>query len=305
MNNSTKNTAAALADLLAFADEAGPRGLLRDLTPATDHEISVLCTLPILVEHLDTVRTKFRPLFDRFAAEAPTGAKLHMTEAFAPGNQAWRAVAEQVRDELFELMHQMQVISIYVARRSRVARLSFESHQSLLQNTKAKKRSGVQIVGANRPNDERVEDQLMVCLALMLDTFAEQEQRRRVDIMFDQIDAPIAARYAEALKTTRNVSSTNKTVHGWDPAKKARVSGDIVMHAEAPFPLDSRFLGEISVVGKLDPLVFAVDVVANSLWRHLGTLPESADLNGPMSVADWSLGDLVWGKGAEKGFDLF
>lgn len=305
MNSSATSSGMPPVDLLAFADEAGARGLLRDLTPATDHEVSVLCTLPIPAEHLDTVRREFQPLFARFAAAAPAGAKLHITEAFAPGNDAWRVVAEQVRDDLFALMHQMRVISIYMARRSKVARLTFERLQSVKEEAKAQKRSKIQIVGANRPSDERIEDQLMIGLALMLDTFAEQEQRKRVDIMFDQIDAPIAARYAKALEVTRNVSRTGKTVHGWDPDRKERVSGEIVIEAGAPFPLDSRFLGEISVVGKNDPIVFAADVVANSLWRHLRALPDKADLNGPTSVEGWPLGDLVWGKGAEKGFDLF
>jgi hypothetical protein len=291
-------------DLLAYADEAGIRGPVRNLTPALDREISVLCTLPIPTEHLDFVRRQCAPLFSRFKAAAPPGAKLHMTEAFKKGNETWRAVAEQVRYELFSMMHARRVIVIYVARRARVARIMYEAGEVLRADAQAKKVSKIKIIGSNRPNDYRIEDDLMISLGVMLDTFAEQENRQRVDIMFDQVDKGVADRYENALDITRKVSRTEKTVHGWDPDKGEQVSRDLIIEAGAPFPLDSRFLGKISVVGKDDPLVFAVDVVANSLWRHLGTLQCDANLNDGPSVADWPLGELVWSKDHQKIFDF-
>ena len=45
-------------------------------------------------------------------------------------------------------------------------------------DAKSKKLSKVKIVGANRPSDLRIEDDLMINLGLMLDAFAEQEGRR-------------------------------------------------------------------------------------------------------------------------------
>ena len=111
-------------------------------------------------------------------------------------------------------------------------------------------------------------------------------------------------RYKKALEITRNVSRTQETVKGWDPDRQEQVSRDLIINAGAPFPLDSRFLGEISVVGKDDPLIFLADVVANSLWRHLNAPPHNANLNYASSVATWPLGELVWGKDHEKLFDV-
>jgi hypothetical protein len=294
----------ATADLFAYADEAGVRGPVRDLTPAGDHETSLICTLPVPAEHDNYLRQRCRPLFERFRAAAPPGAALHITDAFSPGNEAWGAVAETVRYELFSMMHASRVVVVYVARRAGLARAMHEAGETVRADANSKKLSKVKIVGANRPSDLRIEDDLMINLGLMLDAFAEQEGRKRVDIKFDQTDPAVAARYEKALEITRNVSRTQDTVKGWDPDRQEQVSRDLIINAGAPFPLDSRFLGEISVVGKDDPLILLADVVANSLWRHLNALPHDAKLNNVSSVAKWPLGELVWGKDHEKLFDV-
>ena len=94
----------ATADFFAYADEAGVRGPVRDLTAARDHETSLICTLPVPAEYDDYLREHCRPLFERFTAAAPPGAALHITDAFSPGNEAWGAVAELVRYELFSMI---------------------------------------------------------------------------------------------------------------------------------------------------------------------------------------------------------
>ena len=138
----------------------------------------------------------------------------------------------------------------------------------------------------------------MIALALMLDTFAESEGQQSIDIKFDEIEKAVAKRYESALEITRNVSKTTEAVEGWNPDTKGKEHGQIVISASAPFELDSKYLGEITVVGKSDPLIFAVDVVANSLWRHLGRLPPNALLNNATSVVGWEAESLVWGKDA-------
>jgi hypothetical protein len=174
------------ADLFAYTDEAGVRGPARDLTPEQDGGISLLCALPVPAEHDQSLRGMVRPLFEQFKAAAPAGAALHITDAFRPGNEAWRAVAEQVRSKLFLMMRASRVILIYVARRARLARTMHERGEALRASAMEKKVSKVKIVGANRPDDTRIEDDVMISLALMLDAFAECENRKRVDIRFFQ-----------------------------------------------------------------------------------------------------------------------
>lgn len=291
--------------IVAFADEAGYRAAVRDLTAQNDREISLICTLLIPAQYEDSVRASVQPLYDRFRLAAPSNAVLHISDAFKPGNESWGEVAALVRQELFALMQKRRIIIIYVARRAALARKLYEDSEALKLQARANKTSKVKIVGANRPDDTRIEDDVMISLALMLDTFAEQEGGRRVDIKFDQLDAAVAERYENALETTRNVSGSTHVVKGWDPEKRGKVTGKIDVRASAPFELDSKFLGRITVAGKDDPLVFAADVVANSLWRHLSKLAVDAKLNEASSVSGWEAESLVWGKDHDKGFDSY
>lgn len=303
MNSNVSSVTPPVADLVAYVDEAGEKGYLRELDPTRDDAIGVMCALPIPQQHLAYIQTRIAPLFDRFKNAAPPNAKLHITEAFKAGHEAWRTVAEEVRASLFDLLIEVNCVVLYVARRCAVARRSFETAQHLIEQAKTGLRGPVRIVGANRPSDETIDDNIMSTLGLMLDEFVEQEGMQRVDIRFDQIDAPLAQRYAAQLEETRQISSSQRVVHGWDSQAQQKVAGVITMSAESGFPLDTRHLGNIDVVGKNDPLVFAVDVVVNSLWRHLKTLPPNAPLNDGASVDRWALGDRVWGKDAPKNWD--
>ena len=113
--------------------------------------------------------------------------------------------------------------------------------------------------------------------------------------MFDELDPNVAQRYVDAVDRTRNIGRSTRRVKGWDPRTESRVEGEISFQADAPFPLHTRFLGELRVAGKLDPLVLATDTVANSLHDHLVGLPAKAYLNRPQSIAGWELEDRVYG----------
>lgn len=305
MDSGTANSTVSIADIVAYVDEAGEKGYLRELDPSRDLGIGLMCALPIPQQHLQYAQGRIRPLFDRFKSAAPPKAKLHITEAFKPGHDSWRVVAEQVRSQLFELLIELNCIVIYVARRCSVVRRSFEATQKLVDAAKSDRRSPIRIIGSNRPPDATIEDDLVTLLGLLLDEFVAAENMNRVDIKFDQIDEPVAKRYAAELEETRNISNSQHPVQGWNTCTKEKVFGSISMKAEADFRLDTQHLGSIDVVGKDDPLIFAVDVVANSLWRHLKTLPPDALLNDGPSVEEWILKDRIWAKNEPKNWDLF
>lgn len=284
----------------AFTDEAGHRGFSRKIDAAMDHQISLFCSIPILTSDLDAVREQFQPHFEKFKAAAPKGAKLHVTDAFIPGNEAWGKVTAEVRNDMFRLMLEKDIYLIYVARRFALERESFENSEAFKEAAKASAQSTIKIDGANRPSDECIEDNVMVGLAVMLDTYAEVVGCDRIDLLFDQIDKQIAKRYSNALEATRKLSNNQAVVGGWNPENKQRVSGTITMSVEAPFRLNSAYLGTITVVGKDDPLIFLVDIVANSLWRHLSGLPHDAPLHEARSVNNWDLANVVWGKNEDR-----
>lgn len=282
----------------AYIDEAGARGKIRDLTSSQDANFGLLCSLVFYPHTHAEALESFREPFERFCAAAPAGAKLHITDAFALGNEAWRDVAERVRHDYLELIRMWRPQVIYAARRLGVVRNSYEAIEQTKSVAEAARRSPIKIVGANRPSDERVEDQLITNLALRLDGFTElakdgQPDFHGVELLFDEID--VADRYEAAIERTRRISGGTTVVHGWDPAVRQKVQGEVVTTVAAPFRLNTKYLGQIAVIGKRHPLVLAADIVTNHLAHHLRQLGPTAPLNAPSSVVGWALQDRVYG----------
>ena len=280
-------------DTLAFIDESGARGYSRKLTPARDHELGLVCALLVPDPCVEEFRKAFRPGYQRFLDAMPDGAKLHITDAFASGIERWATAAHSVRAEFHGLIHRLEVPVIYEARRLAVERDAHELRENMVSRAKADRRSPVRI--PDLPSRATVEDQLVLGLALKLDAFCEDFGRQGVDLMFDELDAKVAQRYDNAVNRTRNIGRSNRRVKGWDPRTESRVEGEISFQADAPFPLNTRFLGQLRVAGKRDPLILATDMVANSLYDHLAGLPAVAYLNRPQSIAGWELENRVYG----------
>jgi len=294
--------------LPAYIDESEARGQVRGINPERDNRFGLMCA--ILFEpdlHAKAIQA-FMPAFERFRDAAPPGAKLHITDAFKPGNEAWRAVAEPVREEYLSLIQAFSPMVIYAARRLKLARVAHELTVDLKAQAKASRRSPVKIVGESRPSDERIEDSLITSLAIRLDEFAgsmagQVHDVKQVDLLFDEID--VAERYEAIIQRTREVSTNIKTVKGWDPTQSKRVEATLSVTVNAPFRIDTKFIGGIHVMGKAHPLVLAADIVTNHLAHHLKKLPADAPLNAPSSVEGWVLRSRVWGVMDEASEDLF
>ena len=90
--------------LPAYVDEAEARGLARDLTPERDHEFGLMCALLFEPNRHAKAVQDFTPPFEAFRSAMPAGAKLHIRDAFRPGNEAWKPVAETVREQYLQLI---------------------------------------------------------------------------------------------------------------------------------------------------------------------------------------------------------
>lgn len=257
-----------------------------------------MCSLVFEPTRHDAAIRKFTPPFQHFCSAAPTGAKLHITDAFQAGRDTWAKAASEARAAILALILEFNPMVVYSARRLRLARLAHERSVSLKANAQNAKRSTVKVVGTNRPSDDRVEDDLMICLALKLDAFAEEmgnqvHDVKQVDLLFDEAD--IAERYESMIERTRTISQNTHRVAGWDPTVSKPVEGTISFGAHAPFCINTKYLGGLHIVGKAHPLVFAADVVANHLAHHLGNLPPDHPLNAQSSISGWALESRVWG----------
>lgn len=294
--------------LPAYVDEAGARGLVRDIGAERDHEFGLMCAVLFEPEGHAKALQDFRPPFEAFRDAKPSGEKLHITDAFKPGNDAWGAVAKIVREQYIQLIQITRPMVIYAARRLRFDRASHERSEKLQSAAKAARRSSIKVVEENRPSDRRIEDGLITSLAIRLDAFAadmasQVHDVKQVDLLFDEID--IAERYEAVIQRTREVSKNITTVKGWDPAQSTRVQGAISTLVDASFRIDTKFIGGIHVLGKEQPLILAADIVTNYLAHHLKQLPDNAPLNAPSSIDGWGLQDRVWGVMDDAVEDLF
>ena len=281
------------ADTLAFVDESGARGYSRKLTPARDHELGLVCALLVPAPRVEEFRDAFRPGYQRFLDAMPEGAKLHITDAFASGNERWATVARSVRSEFHKLIGDLEIPVIYEARRLAVDRKSHELTEALISRAKATSRSPVAV--SDRPSQSTVEESLLVGLSLKLDAFCEDAERQQIDLLFDALDGKVAQLYRAHIERTRNIGKSTCTVKGWNRETKSRVEAQLSCEAHASFTLNTRFLGELVVAGKADPLVLAADIVANSLYNHLKRLSPAAPLNNPASIDGWNLEERVYG----------
>ena len=291
LTKQTSNTSDV--DTLAFIDESGARGYSRKLTASRDHDLGLMCALLIPAKRVEEFSNAFRSGYEQFLNSVPDGARHHITDAFMSGNEYWATVARSVRSEFHGLIRCLQIPVIYEARRLAVERSSYERREHLISQARASRRSSVRI--PNRPSQSKVEDQLVFGLALKLDAFCEDFKRRRVDMLFDEIDDTVAQGYRTVVDKTRNIGKSRHVVRGWNPETRSQVRREISFETHAPFSLNTRFLGELHVVGKAAPLMLAADIVANSLYYHLQGLASDAFLNRPSSIDGWDLEDRVYG----------
>jgi hypothetical protein len=284
-------------DLIAFVDEAGSKGLARNLHPGRDDEVGVMTALVMPISDVDRLRDAFRVGFNKFCAAAPANATWHVTDAFLPENQAWRVVAESVRQDFFTLIAQEKLTVVYDARRLKLAREGHERTEDLVAAVRSNpSRSNIRV--PVRPNTERVEGHLFEGLTLKLDAFAQDNGYDQVQLQFDEIDNALKADYEKALGRLRQISGNTQNVKGRDMAAEKSVFGQIAISVSVSgndLKLDVTHIGNIGVAGKSDPLILAVDIVANALFRHLDGLPAYALLNAPSSVTAWPLGAHVYG----------
>ena len=284
------------AEVIAFVDEAGLAGYVHNLTEKRDQDIGLMCALPLSAQHVEYARESIRPLYERFCAAAPEGAKLHITDAFAPGNDAWRVVAVEVREQIFAFMLRREMRIVYAARRAAVARATHNMHTQILAQASAaaSARNGQQATTqslAQKSSDDKemLLDRAVADLALVMGIFMEIEELRLADFHFDQIDEHLAERYMRRIERTQSISFNRHEVKQKNPQTGREEVQAIERRAQAGLQLGPARVGKIVVAGKTDPLVFAVDVVANSLWRHLKTLPADAPLHAASSLARWPL----------------
>ena len=285
--------------LPAYVDEAGARGLVRELKPERDQAISLMCALVFEPGgHAKAIET-FRPGFEAFCHAMPLGAKLHITDAFKPGNEAWGKVAAEVRKEYVAHVNTVRPMIVYSARRLRLARDGHARDQMLIAAAQAAKRSNIRIASANRPSDARVEDDLVMCLSLRLDAFAADMASQvhdvaQIDLLFDETD--MTEHYEAIIQRTRAISKAVTKVSGLGSRAEQARPRNHRAHRDGTLPPRH----EIHRWHSCDWKGSSARAGSGHCHQLFGPSLEAASaqcllLNAPSSIAEWELEDRVWG----------
>lgn len=269
-------------DAIAYTDESGSKGLLRNLKEPKDEDFGLCCSILVPTSQASAVQAALAVPFERFKQGVGGRVKkLHITEALR--QEDLRSIACEVREAIFEVIQVYDLRIVYCARKLGTLR---KEHSMLRGIEQA---AGALGDGRNSSNgspigSDRVESDLIQGLVLRLDELAEEKGWTRIEPVSDRLDKAVHNALDEAVEETQSL--TNRTlvvnsVYGGQVAIRFSVSG-------AP-GLDVIRVGPLIVRNGVDEMTFAADVVANSLRSHLGKLPPGHALNAASSVQSWSL----------------
>lgn len=287
-------TMSSLPTALAYLDEAGVRQYVRDLKLATDQKFGLLGALVVPAKDMAALHQRLEPVFERFrvACEGKI-PKLHITDAFA--SDELRPVAIAVRGEIFAVVQDSPAVIVYDALRLAHLRRRHAMNESLKSDALAARRN-TSIQVSKNPSADRVEHDLMQGLALKLDALAEDRDWPRTDLHIDHVDAEIQRCLEQSLTTVRSVADNEQVIKAYDRTAGQPVDGIVRVRVTGEArEFNVTRIGRLTVDDLVTPLLFAADVILNSLSRHLDTLPPEAPLNAPSSIEGWQLAKLVYG----------
>ena len=234
----------------------------------------------------------------------PAGAKIHITDAFAPDSpDAWKNDAITARNEIMKIIKDNDFIMIYQAIRISSSIKNYNEdmtfQERMRQFVKDNSRTGFEPPAIRTSFiNTRIEEDAMRVFVQKIDCFAMDFKVNKIDIVTDVIDKTIEKIYGdivqEAIKPDQPIivkptRSRNKTT-----GELSEFRGQTITFK---FPEDfyAKHLEEIKQESKSNPFILATDIVANAFYSHLRKLPEGAWLNRPESIIGWELASKTFG----------
>jgi hypothetical protein len=290
---------AATADAFAVIDEAGYVGLVDGLTAANDDDFGLIAGLLFPTGDRSRWEQVFAPPFDAFRKAAPTGAKLHITDAFKSGDEKWIAAARASRAEIYRLIMQRQIYVVFLARRCRISRRTRDNQRGVVEFSKslAAAREGV-ATHYPRPKRKatRVIGECYQGIVSIIDDIAKANGRRSVEVYSDALDDEVLAHMEGEANRFRSISKREINLSAYSKERRrVEVLGRIVMSVDLPGVDVTAVQPLKGALGKDNPLVFAADVVVNEFRHRLAQLPADAPLNDVRALLGWEIERAVFG----------
>jgi len=133
-------------------------------------------------------------------------------------------MADAVREEICKAIESTETPVIYAARRLGLLRSSFQRMEAIEREAKNSRRN-TNIKMNVRPSTDRIEDDLIIGLALCLDALAQDFEIETINVASDEIDAPIAKQLGKNIdltKTRKSICSILKRRRGRRVSRAAR-----------------------------------------------------------------------------------
>jgi hypothetical protein len=271
--------------VIAWIDESGEKGFISRLRPEHDDAIGIMCAICAPIEREQEIRESFRPSFDLFQEHFGTLPKVHITDAYGTDGDK-RPVLEQIRHDVFRAVAELELPVMYEAARLGVVRESFERQQRIEQGIRDA--HSEQYAFGNHADNRRIEVRLATGLARKLDAFSYWAGADHLDLYFDSMNGPL---FHEIQEEIGRLGRSENTVvaKGWDKKLRKPVRQAWTIKRKTDVPTSFLTLRSMEMVNPVDERIFAVDVVASSLRRHLSRLAPTALLNIKGATVGWPL----------------
>lgn len=282
-----------MADYVAYVDESGCK-LKATTAPADDSDLGVAVAVVLPQGDNASFATAIRERLP-----SPLTENSHITD--------WDADSQcAAREAVFSAAKDRRTTILYEA----ITAEGFHHSQHVVpEETKRQAKAAVRgpvKVGDSHDNPQAHAELLANVMSKVRALVSDWETRvnrpptaAHITFIVDQVDAPILAAAKALMAEIDSAGSTRvERVTGFDTVKKAIVEGAIVSRIggldELPLPRYS-----VEVGSKSNPGIFAADVIANALYRHIrsvvATQKRKVRLNQSEAVAGFALQDRIAG----------
>jgi len=284
----------------AWIDETAGKGIVGNLEQSRDHDFALFVALLIREDERNSIHNALLAPYKKFKEHTPPGEKIHITDAFtlkedhSPKYPEWFKAAKEARDDIFATLKQYGRRVIYGARRFELARstgeLGFKIRQEAKNNVET--RQGNIRFAQVRKSSDRVDGEAFRDLVFLMRVGAAEFQATRVQPIMDHVDQALLQNYQTEIKET----DLNRSYEITSKAFNTETKRQVIKHGEftvtGPHQLhDDPAVKVVILDPKIDddvgPELLAVDIVANSLAKHLYELAADANLYGPDATKDW------------------
>src|SRR5260370_21432532 len=254
----------SLTHVVVACDEAGAKGYA-DRDEQFAGELGVYAGVLLDVASLPAAQAAFDTVAQQYVS--PDG-KLHITD-LRPEQQA------ALREDIFALIRAHDVACLYEAIHVAGFHYMFQRLKEVVERARQSRQSNIKLSGnLTKAQPESLHATLFQGLYGKIVAFCADRGKTRlhVELRLDPIDAPVLEVFNDEAISLLQAMARTITVTAFDPIMNEKVQG-VVRTEVKELPEIETTIEELSITSstnRIDGLILAADIVANSAAYHLG-----------------------------------